>query len=322
MGEVALIILCYNEAERLPVVSFVQFAQAHPDHCYLFVDGGSCDTTANVLKRLESINPDQFAVLTLDRNRGKAEAVRQGILYILQARLTGSASSTRRICSQHWVGVAQASDYVGFWDADLAAPLAELPAMRMVLESYPHVHLVYGSRVRLLGRRIERRAVRHYVGRCMATIAPWAVKLPIYDSQCGAKLFRIDSMPTEIWAQPFRWLFNLEILVRWRRVLERNSLDKQPWDWSSCEPIGPFYEYPLRVWRDVRGSKITLWDSVRPLEESIAFRFSYIVPSTRERGLHNALDESRVCLAESRIVAIDGGGRRSCWLNERWYTPA
>lgn len=315
MGGVALVIPCYNEAERLPVVSFVQFAQAHPDHCFLFVDDGSRDTTANVLRRLESTNPDQFAVLTLDRNRGKAEAVRQGILYILEARLTGSAPDGRAACSQHWLRVAQASDYVGFWDADLAAPLAELPAMRMVMDSYPHVHLVYGSRVRLLGRRIERRAVRHYIGRCMATIASWAVKLPIYDSQCGAKLFRIDAMPAEIWAQPFRsrWLFDLEILARWRRVLEQNFLDKQLCDWSLCGPVGPFYEYPLRVWRDVHGSKVTVWDGLRALGELIAFRFSYrTASSTRDPDLHDVLDESHASLAESRVASIDGGGRRLC----------
>ena len=60
---------------------------------------------------------------------------------------------------------------IGFWDADLATPLSELPAFVDLLAARPEIELVIGSRVKLMGRSIERRAWRHYSGRLFATAA-------------------------------------------------------------------------------------------------------------------------------------------------------
>ena len=48
--------------------------------------------------------------------------------------------------------------------------LNDSPAFIDLLDSRPNVAMVFGSRVRLMGRTISRRASRHYVGRISATL--------------------------------------------------------------------------------------------------------------------------------------------------------
>ena len=47
--------------------------------------------------------------------------------------------------------LAERPDYVGFWDADLATPLEEIPRFCRVLDEQPGVELVIGARLPLLG---------------------------------------------------------------------------------------------------------------------------------------------------------------------------
>jgi len=114
-----------------------------------------------------------------------------------------------------------------------------------------------GSRVRLLGRRIERSPWRHYLGRIFATLGSLALRLDVYDTQCGAKAFSRHPALLRALDEPFqsRWAFDLELLQR---------LLRDPHD-----PLGArdFVEVPLRRWHDAKGSKLrpsgmarALWD--------------------------------------------------------------
>lgn len=228
MQKTALIVPCYNEEERLNTPRLRAFSAADTEVVFYFVDDGSSDGTLHILKSLQASNPDAFRLLALPQNVGKAEAVRQGI----QAALS------------------EEPGYVGYWDADLATPLTELPRFQDVLVDHPEVDLVYGARIKLLGRHIQRNELRHYLGRIFATAVSIMLRVGIYDSQCGAKLFRVTPVLQRLFEEPFstNWFFDVEILARYMRLRD---------DCPSLMPLEEIvYELPLRQWVDVAGSKV------------------------------------------------------------------
>jgi glycosyltransferase involved in cell wall biosynthesis len=223
--DTALVVPCYNEARRLPVERFLDFLRKTPELSLLFVDDGSTDGTRERLSEIARALPERAQVLGLPRNRGKAEAVRAGLLRAL----------------------ALDPVYLGYWDADLATPLGALLELRALLEARPELELVMGARVVLLGRAIERRAPRHYVGRAAATAISLALGLRVYDTQCGAKLFRVTPALPGLLAEPFvaRWIFDVEILAR---MIGLHG--------SPQRAARALCEHPLASWSDVAGSKL------------------------------------------------------------------
>ncbi len=125
--------------------------------------------TGGVLNHLSDRAPDRIAWLALAANRGKAEAVRAGLLAALDRQRTR---------------------YVGYWDADLAAPLGEIDVLREVLEHRDEIDFVLGIRLRLPGSRIQRGKVRELLGRTFAAVVSLWLRHRFRDTQCGAKLFR------------------------------------------------------------------------------------------------------------------------------------
>ena len=142
MAKAEIIVPCYNEEKRLDVAIFRDFTSPLHNISFLFVNDGSTDSTLRLLESLNASDSNKFAVLKLQPNRGKAEAVRRGVLTALESQ----------------------PDYVGFWDADLATPLSALAQFVDLAESRPDLELIMGSRVKLLGRNIDRRRSRHYLG--------------------------------------------------------------------------------------------------------------------------------------------------------------
>lgn len=228
MRSAVIVVPCYNEAARFDAGRFLAFAAAAPWVRFVLVDDGSTDGTAAVLETLRQRAPASFEVLRLPTNSGKAEAVRRGLL----------------------AACAAGPEAVGYWDADLATPLDAIGDLAAVLDERPGVALVMGSRVKLLGRQIERSAVRHYCGRVFATAVSIILRLGVYDTQCGAKLFRMSEDLPALFAAPFRsrWIFDVEVLARMAAARRTRGLG--PLEEAVCE-------YPLEVWCDVPGSKIT-----------------------------------------------------------------
>jgi glycosyltransferase involved in cell wall biosynthesis len=234
IGPISLIVPCYNEAARLDIQEFHDFAKQNRSVHILFVDDGSVDKTLAVLETVREGNEANVSILPCAQNGGKAEAVRLGILHALDKF---------------------APRMVGFWDADLATPLNAVMSFAKVLDEKPAIEMVFGARVKLLGREVNRRAVRHYPGRAFATVVSNLLRLSIYDTQCGAKLFRVAAHTRYIFAQPFisKWVFDVEILARYMSLLKR----------SPDELAATIYEYPLEKWTDVAGSKLQPSDFIK-----------------------------------------------------------
>jgi glycosyltransferase involved in cell wall biosynthesis len=220
-----LVIPCFNEEKRLDFIPFERAIAEGVSFC--FVNDGSTDKTDAVLHQFSDKHPRQAYVVSLEHNQGKAAAVREGMLYC--SGLEGYA-------------------YIGYWDADLAAPLTELPRLQKVFQEKPDMRIVMASRVRLLGYNIQRKMLRHYIGRVFATAASILLGISVYDTQCGAKLFRQDIV-LDIFKAKLRtaWIFDVEVLLRATFVL------------GGKENIEQYInEVPLRSCFDVDGSKIKL----------------------------------------------------------------
>jgi dolichyl-phosphate beta-glucosyltransferase len=225
--ETIVVVPCYNEATRLEPAAFLAAAQADASLSFLFVDDGSRDATRSVLYQLRDQRPEQLTVLGLDRNVGKAEAVRLGV---------------QSACER-------SPQLVAYLDADLATPLGELEPMRALFAERGELEVVLGSRVGLLGRDVVRTHRRHYLGRIFASLASLLLDLTVYDTQCGAKVFRNTAAVRGVFSEPFsvRWTFDVEILARLAQLARAGTI--APMARSALE-------VPLRHWRDVRGSKL------------------------------------------------------------------
>ncbi|MDR1346486.1 MAG: glycosyltransferase [Bacteroidales bacterium] len=226
-----IIIPCYNEEKRLPFARFKEFAEQHPDYALLFVNDGSKDNTLGILNDFAKEH-SSIEVLSLPKNSGKAEAVRQGILHAISAR----------------------PDFVAFYDADMATPPEDLHAMIEWIDRQS-CYAVAGSRILRLGGNIERTFMRGIMGRIFANVASRVLQgLRVYDTQCGAKVFR-TSIAALIFEEPFisNWIFDIELFAR---IIKQYGIQ---------EVYKKVYEYPLTAWRDVHGSKLKKRDFIRQI---------------------------------------------------------
>ena len=256
MQRTTIVIPCFNEAARLKPQPFRDALAAAEQLSFLFVDDGSTDATRLLLTSLQAEWPERIDLLALPQNMGKGEAVRQGMLR----------------------AIAGPAAYVGYWDADLATPLEAIGRFAGLLDAGDH-DLVLGARVLLLGRRIERRPLRHYLGRIFATCASLLLDLGVYDTQCGAKLFRNQPLLRQVFGMPFRvsWIFDVELLARYA-LLQGMSPREAGVRWV---------EYPLEAWIDVKGSKVRGADYLRAGLDFLTLLYHLHTPA--RRAYHAAL---------------------------------
>ncbi len=223
-ADVAVVIPAYNEAARLDDAPFLDFLARNERSMLTFVNDGSTDLTRVRLESLQAAAPPgRVDVVHCAHNRGKAEAVRAGLRH----------------------AIATGAELVGFADADLSAPLDEMTALRIELDRHPEAWAAIGSRVKLLGRTIERSEMRHYLGRIFATCASITLGLPVYDTQCGLKLFRNNAAISAAVERAFisRWIFDVELIGRIASHAGSDAATR-------------IREVPLEIWREKGSSRL------------------------------------------------------------------
>jgi len=236
-----IVVPCYNEELRLDTSAFADLADTGRISI-LFVDDGSTDGTGDAIRTMAE-GTRGIDALILPDNGGKAEAVRAGMNAALDR---GPA-------------------VVGYCDADLATPPGELLRLVGNLEDDVRLSAVFGSRVARLGTSIERSSIRHYLGRVFASIASWSLGVTVYDTQCGAKVFRNTPGLRAALSEPFPspWGFDVRLLGR---LLTGTG---------AVPGINPeeFLEVPLKEWRDVEGSKVAVGGAAGALVDVVRLRF-------------------------------------------------
>jgi glycosyltransferase involved in cell wall biosynthesis len=221
--DLAIVIPCYNEANRLPVIQFERFLPQNPKIFIFFVNDGSQDKTKEVLGRLKNRFFKQIEILNLSQNQGKANAVLEGITKVLKE---------------------QRFHKVAYLDADLATPLEE--CIRLSHYVNGKIVMTFGSRILKLDNQIKRKWYRFILGRVVATAISKTLKLSIYDSQCGCKIFEIHAAK-KVFDRPFisKWLFDVEIFHRMISVYGRSQIQDH------------LLEVPLKVWVDTPDSRVS-----------------------------------------------------------------
>ncbi|EDM44063.1 glycosyl transferase, family 2 [unidentified eubacterium SCB49] len=220
-----IVIPCYNEATRLPLTSYRSFlTQSNKTHI-LFANDGSKDDTLIVLNNLASEFPDQVSVYNLKTNSGKAQAVREAILFCF--------------------GNFKDFNTIGYLDADLSTSLEEYITISENINET--VVCAFGSRILKIDNHIDRKKYRFLIGRFVATMISNQLDISIYDSQCGCKVFS-STVAQTLFKEKFisKWLFDVEIFHRLISIYSHKGMK------NICREI------PLKSWIDVDESKVSM----------------------------------------------------------------
>ena len=229
---VGVVIPCYNEADRLLTKQFIQFIDKHTGYFLCFVNDGSTDNTLEVLQQLKEGREDYVHIYNCEQNKGKAEAVRLGMLYLNQY---------------------EEFDYIGFLDADLSTDFTDFEELVNTIESSDY-KIVSGSRIDRMGANISKNTFRGIISKTINFFICKLLQMNFKDTQCGAKVFKKDIIDI-LFKKQFvtKWLFDIEIFLRLKKHYSLKKVRKM-----ICEK-------PLNRWIHVDGSKLSLKDSCKIL---------------------------------------------------------
>ncbi len=238
MKEIVLVIPCFNEEDRLDSSYFkkllLEFNSIVDIKKYklilLFVNDGSTDQT---VQKVKDINlEDNVWITNLPFNVGKANAIRAGFLRALESKV-------------EYVATLDADG--AFSNTEVARKLMQVIEMREKEETFD---LVSFARIRIAGSSIDRKSSRHIIGRIVSGLMNLGVSQKIYDFQSGFKIYSGNLLQQNIFMNSFktRWFMEWELVNR------------------SQEKI-IIIEIPIKLWKDVGGSKIKLSNAYAIIRE-------------------------------------------------------
>ncbi len=222
--ELCIVIPCYNEGVRLNIERISDFLNINTNILLYFVNDGSNDNTFEVLNSIKSNFSKNCEVISTPNNVGKAEAVRFGF----------------KKCSDNFK-----YKKIAYLDADLATSLEECLDISKLVEG--KTVFAFGSRIMKLDSNIKRKKYRFLIGRVIATFISKQLKLDVYDTQCGCKIFSSE-LSKKIFTEKFisKWLFDVELFHRIIKLYGHSKIPK------ICK------EVPLKEWIDFDDSKVKM----------------------------------------------------------------
>ena len=227
---VGVIIPCFNEANRLNINAFKKCLKTYHDFQLCFVNDGSTDDTLHLLSSFQREFKERVTIIDMKKNKGKAAAIRAGSRFLY---------SLKKI------------KYVGFLDADLSTDFEEFNDLVDNLKLEKKLIMVFGSR-NSEKSNVNRNNLRDFFSKVVNHFIKIILKLPIKDTQCGAKVFRVKYIPV-MYNSKFKskWLFDIELFLR----LKIHFNNKNIMDYIK--------ECPLKNWNHVDDSKLGIRDSVQ-----------------------------------------------------------
>lgn len=227
---VGIVIPCYNEAERLLGAEFKEFVHKNLGYHLCFVNDGSKDNTLEVLEELRKGNEDRISIYNCEKNGGKAEAVRLGMLHLAKQK-------------QY--------NFIGFLDADLSTNFDDFKVLVAEI-SNSNFQIVSGSRMARMGANIAKESARAIISKTINFIIRKTLGMEINDTQCGAKIMT-KQIVEKTFQKKFltKWLFDVEIFMRMKKV------------YGSTVAQRLICEKPLNRWVHMDGSKLSLKDSFK-----------------------------------------------------------
>ena len=227
---VGVVIPCYNEEERLLSKEFIDYIDENSGYHLCFVNDGSKDKTIEVLNNLQKGREDFITVYDCEKNGGKAEAVRLGMLHMAQK---------------------EDLDYIGFLDADLSTDLADFDDLVKTIQT-SDFKIVSGSRISRMGANITKESARKIISITINFIIRKILKMDFKDTQCGAKIFSKDVIKIAF-GEKFvtQWIFDVEIFKRMSIHFGLKRAKE-----LLCEQ-------PLKRWIHADGSKLSMKDSIK-----------------------------------------------------------
>ena len=227
---VGIVIPCYNEAKRLASPLFIQFIEANLGYHLCFVNDGSTDGTAILLEDLKKGRENHISVMHLKNNKGKASAVRKGMLNLIQDSQL---------------------DYIGYLDADLSTDFLDFEGLVHTISAMNY-KIVSGSRIDRIGAQISKDTLQRVFSKLVNYVIRKILKMNFKDTQCGAKILD-KGVVRMLFDKPFvsKWLFDVEIFKRMQTIYGRKNTNLM------------ICEVPLKRWVQKGESKLSYRDSAK-----------------------------------------------------------